>query len=257
LPVFYKPNNFATLIKILQYIYCIYAYVVFILVMLLLLPFFAIASLFGKVNGGNAMYTICRIWSDIILFCWGVYHVNINAPSYNHSVVYVFNHISYIDIPLLLKAIRKKPIRILGKAELGKVPIFGFIYRNASVTVDRSSETARAKSVTILKSVLAKNINIVIAPEGTFNTSGQPLKEMYNGAFKIAADMQIPIQPIIFLDAYDRLNYKSVFSLTPGKSRAMFLPLIAANNNADELKAQTKQAMENCIIENKATWLKN
>jgi 1-acyl-sn-glycerol-3-phosphate acyltransferase len=225
--------------------------------MLLLLPFFAIASLFGKVNGGNAMYAICRIWSDIVLFCWGVRHININTPSYNYPVVYVFNHISYIDVPLLMKTIRQKPVRILGKAELSKVPIFGFIYRNATVTVDRSSETARAKSVGILKKVLAKNISIVIAPEGTFNMTGQPLREMYNGAFKIAADMQIPIQPIVFLDAYDRMNYHSVFSLTPGKSRAMFLPLIAANSNADELKIQTKLAMENCIVENKATWLKN
>jgi 1-acyl-sn-glycerol-3-phosphate acyltransferase len=225
------------------------------MVMLLLLPFFALANLFGKVNGGNMMYTICRIWSDVSLFFWGIYHKNIDVPEYEHPVIYVFNHISYVDVPILMKTIRQKNIRILGKAELGKVPIFGFIYRNATVTVDRSNDAARAASILTLKKVLTKNINIVIAPEGTFNMTGEPLKEFYNGAFKIAADMQIPIQPIVLLDAYDRLSYKSVFSLTPGKSRAIFLPLISPSGNADYLKQLTWSSMERCIIENKASWL--
>ncbi len=81
----------------------------------------------------------------------------------------------------------------------------------------------RARSVIKLKAVLKKNISVVIAPEGTFNMTDKPLKEFYDGAFRIAIETQTPIKPILFLDAYDRLNYKSIFSFTPGRSRAVYL----------------------------------
>ncbi len=156
---------------------------------------------------------------------WGIHHRNqFDAPhDTNRQYVFVFNHISYLDIPVIFKSIRKQHFRILGKAELGKVPIFGFIYRQAVVMVDRSSQENRAKSVRQLKSVINKGISVVIAPEGTFNMTHHPLKEFYDGAFRVAIETQTPIKPILFLDAYDRMSYKSIFSLTPGKSRSVFL----------------------------------
>jgi 1-acyl-sn-glycerol-3-phosphate acyltransferase len=244
--------------KIISFIFSIYAFIVFIAVMLALFPFFVIASFFGKIKGGNMMYSICRLWADIVLFLWGIYHKNIfEAPKVkDHATIFVFNHISFIDIPIMMKAFRKEPIRILAKAEMAKVPIFGYIYRNATVMVDRASDEARAKSVIQLKRVLSNNISIVLSPEGTFNMTDKPLKEFYNGAFKIAVEMQTPIQPVLFLDAYDRLSYKSIFSMTPGKSRAVFLPEILPGNDAVALKQKVYDVMEAELIKYKASWIK-
>jgi 1-acyl-sn-glycerol-3-phosphate acyltransferase len=243
--------------KIIGIIYSIYAFIVFIVVMLLLFPFFVIASFFGRIRGGNMMYSICRIWADVVMFLWGIYHKNIfEAPkAKDHAVVYVFNHISYIDIPIMMKAFRNEPIRILAKIEMAKIPVFGFIYRNATVMVDRANDSARAKSVTQLKSILSKNISIVISPEGTFNMTDKPLKEFYNGAFKIAVEMQVPIQPVLFLDAYDRLHYKSVFSMRPGKSRAVFLPEVLPGNDVDVVKQKVYDEMEEGLVRYKASWI--
>lgn len=244
--------------KIIGVIYSIYAFIIFIAVMLILFPFFIIASFFGKIKGGNMMYTICRIWADVVLFFWGIHHKNIFEATKikDNAVVFVFNHISYIDIPLMMKAFRNEPIRILAKAEMAKVPIFGYIYRNATVMVDRANDEARTKSVLQLKRVLSNNISVVISPEGTFNMTNKPLKEFYNGAFKIAVEMQVAIQPVLFLDAYDRLNYKSIFSMTPGKSRAIFLPKIIPGNDATALKQQVYNAMEAGLVKYKASWIK-
>jgi 1-acyl-sn-glycerol-3-phosphate acyltransferase len=244
--------------KIIAAIYSIYAFIVFIAVMLILFPFFVIASFFGRIRGGNMMYSICRIWADVVMFLWGIYHKNIYEVPYakGHAVVYVFNHISFLDIPIMMKAFRNVHIRVLAKAELAKVPIFGYIYRRAAVMVDRASDEARAKSVKQMKSILAKNISIVLAPEGTFNMTDKPLKEFYNGAFKIAVEMQVPIQPVLFLDAYDRLHYKSVFSMTPGKSRAVFLPEVLPCNDVDVLKQKIYNEMEEGLVRYKASWIK-
>jgi 1-acyl-sn-glycerol-3-phosphate acyltransferase len=244
--------------KIIGAIFSMYAFIVFISVMLILFPFFVIASFFGRIKGGNMMYSICRIWADVVMFLWGMYHKNIfEAPKVkDHAVVFVFNHISYIDIPIMMKAFRNEPIRILAKAEMATIPIFGYIYRKAAVIVDRASDAARAKSVMQLKSILAKNISIVLSPEGTFNMTDKPLKEFYNGAFKIAVEMRVPIQPVLFLDAYDRLNYKNIFSLTPGKSRAVFLAEVLPSNDAELMKQKVYDEMEEGLLRYQASWIK-
>lgn len=247
------------LIKGLQYIYSIYAFAVFLLLMFILFPFVVLASLFGKVRGGNIVYHICRFWADVAVFCWGIRHKNIYEAPHDprHPVIFVFNHISYMDIPILLKAFRGQPIRVLGKAEMGKIPIFGFIYKAAVVMVERSNPAKRAQSVKTLKDVLKKNISIVIAPEGTFNMTGKPLKEFYDGAFRIAIETQTPIKPVLFLDMYDRLSYKSIFSLTPGKSRAVFLAGINVKDTdlAEELKQRVYNIMETELVKHKASWI--
>ncbi len=244
--------------KYLVFIFSIYAMIVFVCVMLLLFPFFVMTSLFGKIKAGNMMYSICRLWADIVLFLWGIHHKNIfEAPKVkSHAAVFVFNHISYIDIPIMMKAFRNEPIRILAKAEMAKIPIFGYIYKNATVMVDRTSDEARTKSVLQLKRVLSKNISVVIAPEGTFNIGNKPLKEFYNGAFKIAVEMQTAIQPVLFLDAFDRMNYNSIFSITPGKSRAVFLAEIQPGNDAIALKQKVFNTMEKELLKRNVSWVK-
>ena len=244
--------------KIAGYFFSIYALLTFIIMMFLLLPLIVGASFFGKVKGGNMIYSICRFWADVVLLLWGIKHKNIFEASKvkDHAVIFVFNHISYIDIPFMLKAFRHEPIRILGKAEMSKVPVFGYIYRKATVMVDRESDAGRTRSVQEIKKVLAKNISVVMAPEGTFNMTDKPLKEFYNGAFKIAIETKTPIQPVLFLDAYDRLNYRSIFSLSPGKSRAVFLKEVLPTNNATALKQQVYDEMEKALIRYKASWIK-
>ncbi len=252
-----------TLRKILSVIFTLYAFTIFIVLMFVLFPFVIIASFFGRVSGGNMIYNICRFWADIFMLLTAINHTNVfEAPkATGHPAVFVFNHISYMDIPVLMKAFRKQPIRILAKAEMAKVPVFGFFYRQATIMVERGNLQARAKSVRQLKSILKKNISIVLAPEGTFNMTHHPLKEFYDGAFKVAIETQTPVQPVVFLDAYDRLGYESIFSLTPGKSRAVFLEEIAVNKftlqDTKILKELVYRKMEEALIKYNASWIKN
>jgi 1-acyl-sn-glycerol-3-phosphate acyltransferase len=229
--------------------------------MLLLTPVVIIASFFGKVKGGNIIYNICRVWADVWLLIIGVFHKNIYEAPHDFSRQYIFvsNHISYMDIPIMMKAIRKQNFRVLGKSELGSIPVFGFIFRQAAVSVDRKDPEHRAKSVLVLKSIIKRGISVFIFPEGTFNQTHRPLKEFYNGAFKIAIETQTPIKPIIILDGYDRLNYNSIFSLSPGQSRTVFLEETNTAgltvNDVAFLKEKVYRQMEDCILRYKASWI--
>lgn len=248
--------------RVIKVMYSIYAFVVFLGIMLVLFPLIVLASLMGKVKGGNLIYSLCRFWAQACMLFWGIRHHNIFEAPHDDSrpSILVFNHISYMDIPILMCAFRYQPIRVLGKAEMSRIPIFGFIYRNAVVTVDRGDASHRAKSVSILKQVLKKNISIVIAPEGTFNISDRPLKDFYDGAFRIAIDTHTPIKPVLFLDAYDRLHYSSIFSLTPGRSRAVYLQEVSVNGyslaDVGKLKQQVFDAMEKGLLKYQASWIK-
>src|SRR5574338_1191007 len=150
-------------------------------------------------------------------------------------------------------------MRILGKAEMNKIPIFGSIYKRGTVSVDRENPDARSKSVQRLIDFIHKKISVFICPEGTFNTTHQPLKSFYDGAFRIAIETQKPILPVLFLDSYDRLNYKSIFSLNPGRCRSVFLEPTATTglslHDLPELKKKIFQQMEKSLIEYNATWI--
>lgn len=249
--------------NILRFIYSIYAFVCFVLIMLILFPFIIVASFFGKMKGGDFIYKLCLIWSDVWFLLIGVSHKNIYEAKRNisHPYIFVSNHISYFDVPVLIKAVGRQRIRVLGKSELGKIPIFGSIYKRAVVMVDRKDAQHRAKSVNTLKSILKRNVSVFIFPEGTFNETGEPLKFFYDGAFKIAIEMQIPIKPILLLDTYDRLNYKSIFSLTPGRSRAVFLEETATAGllpgDVSFLKEKVFKQMQEALISYNATWIKS
>lgn len=248
------------LLKPLHWIYCFYAFLLFIIIMLLLFPFVLLASMFGVITGGNLIYRICMLWGDIWFALAGIFHRNIYESKLDRNKQYIFiiNHISFLDAPAVVKTIRR-PIRALGKIEMKNVPVFGFIYSYAVVKVNRGSAEDRAKSVRNLKSVLKKGISLVIFPEGTFNLTHQPLKDFYDGAFRVAIETQTTIQPVLFLDTYDRMHHKSVFSLNPGINRSVFLEEIPVNgltmNDVPALKKKVYDLMDHKLREYKASWI--
>jgi 1-acyl-sn-glycerol-3-phosphate acyltransferase len=88
---------------------------------------------------------------------------------------------------------------------------------------------------------LKYNISIFIFPEGTFNETGKPLKDFYDGAFRLAIETQTPIKPLLLVDTIDRLHYRGLFELTPGPSRVVYLEEIKVDGLGFEDIAMLKQ----------------
>ncbi len=229
--------------------------------MLLLFPLVIIASFFGRITGGNMIYKLCNIWADIWFFLVFIHHKNYYEQELDKEKQYIFvgNHLSYLDAPLLAKTIRRS-IRALGRIELSNTPVFGYIYKRVVVIVDRSDAEHRAKSVRNLKSIIKKGVSLIIMPEGTFNESSSPLKSFYDGAFRVAIETQTTIKPFLLLDAFDRMHYRHLFTLTPGKSRAVFLYEVSVDGMTLEdvpaLKQKVYELMEKKLIEYKGSWIK-
>ncbi len=234
--------------RLLRVIYSVYALILFIVIMLIALPFVLIASAFG-IKGGNFIYSICKVWARTWYALVGIQHQDIFESPHDTSKQYIFvaNHISYMDIPPIVCTARQ-PIRVLGKYEMVKIPVFGWIYRAAVILVDRRDAERRAKSVRALKAAIKQGISIFIFPEGTFNETGKPLKEFFDGAFRIAIETQTPIKPLLFVDTIKRLHYKGLLELTPGKNRVVYLEEIKVDGltmkDMPMLKQQVYEVME-------------
>ncbi|HWJ02380.1 MAG TPA: lysophospholipid acyltransferase family protein [Verrucomicrobiae bacterium] len=257
-----KPIRMRILLKPFQILYVLYAFALFIVFMIPVFLWALLVSNLGRNRGGNLLYGAIQLWADVWFPLIFILHRNIyEEPLKKHqSYIYVSNHISYLDSALIPKVWRK-PVRPLGKVEMTRIPIFGTIYKNAIVTVDRSSTANRARSVQVLKSLLKKEISVLVFPEGTFNESSKPLKHFYDGAFKVAIETGTPLKPVLLLDAYDRMHYGSPFSLNPGRSRAVFLKEVSTDGltvqDTAALKQKVYDLMEKKLIEYNASWIKS
>jgi len=112
------------------------------------------------------------------------------------AVVYVSNHGSFLDIPLLTYILPGFPA-FMGKASLGKIPVFGYMFRNLHIVVDRGSSQGRLQALKTSRKKLSKGRSIVIFPEGSIHSAIQPgLFDFKDGAFKLAIERQVPVVPI-------------------------------------------------------------
>ncbi|MCO5238963.1 MAG: 1-acyl-sn-glycerol-3-phosphate acyltransferase [Chitinophagaceae bacterium] len=250
-----------SLTAISRWLYNVYAMLLFVLLMLMIFPFVIIASFRGPLQGGNIIYRICMIWGDIWFPLAGIFHKNIYEVPHDKKKSYIFvsNHISFLDAAIVVKTYRQ-PIRALGKEETAGIPVFGYIYKNAIVTVNRSSPDDRSRSVLKLKAVLQQGISILIFPEGTFNETGKPLKSFFDGAFRIAIETGTPVKPVLLLDSFNRMPYGKLFTLTPGRSRAVFMEEIPVQGLTVEdipsLKQEVYKRMEQRLLHYGASWVK-
>ena len=248
------------ILRPLQYLYVIYAFLVFIILMIPVFIWSILVLPLGRIRSGNLVFYACMVWADIWFLLVFIRHRNIYLEPLDKdkACIFVSNHISYLDSAIFPKAFRH-PVRPLGKVEMVRIPVFGFIYRNAIVTVDRSSPAQRTRSVQALKSILKKGISILVFPEGTFNTTHRPMKEFYDGAFRIAIETGSPIRPVLLLDSYTRMHYSSIFTLNPGRSRALFLPSIPVEglqlNDVSQLREKVFRIMSETAVAYGASWI--
>lgn len=239
-------------IKGFLFLYSIYALIIFLILMLIVLPFVLLFSLFENEKGGNLVYRCCNIWARLWYGMVGIHHEErYEAPNEASShFIFIANHSSYLDIPAVVRSIRQ-PVRVLGKYEMVRYPVFGLIYKAAVILVDRSSAKKRSKSVRAMKKALEKNISIFIFPEGTFNETGKPLKHFYDGAFRIAIETKTPIKPVLFIDSIERLPPDKFLQLNPGRSLVVFMDEISVDGysvkEVNRLKDQVHTLMEKAL----------
>ena len=136
--------------------------------------------------------TLKRDWAADILTKVGVSVEVIGEPSQQSGVLFLGNHISYLDIPLLMNATHN--ISFVAKEEVRRWPVIGSGARAINtIFVKRSCGKQRAATKVVIAEELLNGARIALFPAGT--TCMDESKAWRRGAFEIAKDYSIAVQP--------------------------------------------------------------
>lgn len=194
-------------------------------------------------------FKIARAWARTILFVMGfkvvvVFKENILE---NKSYMFCANHTSMIDIMLMLSVV-KNPFVFVGKAELAKIPVFGFFYKRTCILVDRNNINSRKAVFVEVQKRFDNGLSVCIFPEGKVPDESIVLDEFKNGAFILAIEHQIPVVPMSFYDCKKRFSY-TFFSGSPGPLRVKVHPFIETIGYDIKSKSTIKQKVYSIIYE--------
>jgi 1-acyl-sn-glycerol-3-phosphate acyltransferase len=119
----------------------------------------------------------------------------LDALATDEVFVVMSNHRSLYDVPLLIESF-PRTLRMVTKAELFRVPIWGAAMRNAGfIEVDRRNEARARAAMELAKARLTQGINVWIAPEGTRSRTGE-LGPFKSGGFHLALGTGLRILPV-------------------------------------------------------------
>ena len=149
-------------------------------------------------NGGGVVHALNRFWSTFSIILWGmpVEVVRESSGPTPQPCVYVANHGSYVDIMMLFKYIPGF-LNMMGKASLARVPVWGPLFGNVYITVDRNSAVSRGRAAVAARRGLAAGKSIAIFAEGRISpTPGKELLPLLDGAFQLAIEAGVPLVPV-------------------------------------------------------------
>ncbi len=137
-------------------------------------------------------------------------------------VVFVANHASYLDSPVLMSVL-PAGARFAAKARLAHLPVVGLVIRRAGhIPLRKEDQAQRIEGVEDLRAPLSRGEPLCIFPEGTFDAVPR-LLPFRLGAFRAAVDAGCPVVPVAIRGAR-RVFPAGTWLLRPGHIAVTFGP---------------------------------
>jgi 1-acyl-sn-glycerol-3-phosphate acyltransferase len=155
-----------------------------------------LAAPFSRI--GKPADAVARLWAWTILGIGGIRLKvrGLDRLEPGRHYIFIANHQSYLDIPVLVKSLPRFQLRWIAKKELGYIPFFGWaLWAAGHILVDRSDRASAMASFRKAKERIAKGASVVIFPEGT-RSSGGHMMPFKRGGFLLAAQTKTPIVPV-------------------------------------------------------------
>jgi 1-acyl-sn-glycerol-3-phosphate acyltransferase len=208
------------------------------------------AYLIPGLKGQSYFIGVSRWWMRVWLFLIGC-PLTVRGREHfkkGQAYVIVYNHNALLDVPLSAPFV-PGPNKTIAKASFAKVPIFGWFYRRGSVLVDRDDNRSRVKSFEAMRNVLRDGMHMCIYPEGTRNRTDEPLKQFYDGAFRLAVDTRKDVIPCVIFGTKEATPINKGFYLLPTRLRMHFLPAVSSEGiKPVELKNKVFEIMRNYYV---------
>ncbi|MCC6743485.1 MAG: 1-acyl-sn-glycerol-3-phosphate acyltransferase [Acidobacteria bacterium] len=147
-----------------------------------------------------------------------------NLPEPGVPVVYMANHQSYMDIPVLFGFLPVQ-FRIIAKESLFKVPFMGWhLTRAGNIPINRTNRREAMRSIARAAERIREGTSVVVFPEGTRSRDGS-LQAFKAGSFKLAMTAGVPIVPLTIIGTCRVLERDSLL-IRPGRVALRIHPAI-------------------------------
>jgi 1-acyl-sn-glycerol-3-phosphate acyltransferase len=182
-------------------------------------------SLFDQ--DGEIQHKVARLWARMILWTVGA---KVSLEGFDHidtskASVYVVNHLSALDIPVLYACLPFH-FRILAKKELFRYPFMGWhLKRSGQIPVVLENPKEAIRSLNRAVAAVRNNMPLVIFPEGGRSPDGQ-LQKFMGGAFYAAIKAQVDVVPLVLLGTFEMLRMNT-FHMMPHPIRMIVAEPIA------------------------------
>lgn len=233
----------------LRTLYTIYGSILFVVIFLLLMPFFLLVIAIPSFQKRHT-HTVNKVWAIFFFTLIGMRVRNRFKNQIDRKRQYIIcaNHFSYLDIAVL--GFSPIPFVFVGKSELAKIPLFGYMFKKLHITVDRNSVRGRYETFRLSKEALDKGYNLCIFPEGGILTKQPPrMTRFKDGAFRMAIEKQIPVLPVTLPYNWIILPDKSPLRLRYHKAEVVFHEPIETKgltlDDADMLKQKVFRIIDN------------
>jgi len=180
---------------------------------LILFPLFFVATaIFGSISliaslfdgTGRVEHSIAQAWGGVVLRIALSPVKVIGAENFQsgRAAVYVSNHLSYMDTPVVLNKLPFQ-FRILARHDLFKIPFIGwYLQRSGQIPVDSTSLRSTLASLNRGVKALQAGMPLVIFPEGGRSHDGQ-LQDFLSGPAYMAIRAHVPIVPMALIGTYE------------------------------------------------------
>jgi len=159
-------------------------------------------------------------WTGVRLAGVDVQTVGIERLDPDRTYIFMSNHVSNLDPPILLPLIPRRT-SVMAKKELFDYPILGKTMRLGSlVPVDRGNREAGIAAVRAAAEVIRKGINMTIYVEGHRSFDGK-LLPFKKGPFYLAMESGVPVVPVTIVGTQEVMP-KRRFSIRPGTVTIIF-----------------------------------
>ena len=171
---------------------------------------------------GKLTHYLSKVFGSVILFIAGVKVAVTGSERLNKNDNYIFisNHASYFDIPILMLAIPNN-VRFIYKNSLTKIPLLGWgMYLGGYIPIDRDNVRKAMKDLKKAAKRIVNGISVVIFPEGTRSEDGT-LGEFKRGMFVLADEAKVALVPTTIIGSNNILP-RSKFEIKSGRVKVVF-----------------------------------
>ena len=180
---------------------------------------------------------------------------NINALEREKGIIFVCNHQSNLDIPVIVSALHID-VGFVAKKEMKSWPFFNiWMKRSKCVFLNRENPREGIKDIKEAVKVVKDGYPIVIFPEGERTLDGEILR-FKKGSFKLATETNGIIVPLTLKGTFDiqkrgewKMKRNQLVTIIVGE------PIYVDSLSNDEIKELSTKVRE--VIEENAEYVKN